>query len=369
MNTYKNIMSKISSSDMILNTFDNVLSKAKKKKVKKKHLNMTRKERIKYYRDMLIDYKQPYHEQKIIIDGSKRKTRTIVSPSLDEVIIQHLLCTPIKDHVMKRILPNVYGSIPGRGQHDAAKRVYKWIRKKNSNTKYCLQMDIRKCFDSIDTGLLKKQLQRKFKDTKYIKSLFSIVDFQEKGLPLGFYTSHWLAHFYLLPMDEFIVHTLKPKHYIRYMDDILLFSNRKKDLHKMRNKLIKFIENNLHLRFKNNHQVYKVSYFSKKDGYEKGRAIDFIGYKFHYNRKVLRKSILRKVRAKANKIDNDGINIYLARQLTSYLGWMKHTDTMGYYERYIQKTASRSMIRKYIRDYDKRQRDKLKKQKNLIQTS
>lgn len=62
----------------------------------------------------------------------------------------------------------------------------------------------------------------------------SIIDSSKEGLPIGNYTSQWFANFYLEDLDHYIKETLKVKYYIRYMDDMVLFSNNKKELKKVK---------------------------------------------------------------------------------------------------------------------------------------
>ena len=47
------------------------------------------------------------------------------------------------------------------------------------------------------------------------------------GLPLGNLTSQLFCNIYLNELDQFIKHTLKVKHYIRYADDFVIMSQDK----------------------------------------------------------------------------------------------------------------------------------------------
>ena len=47
----------------------------------------------------------------------------------------------------------------------------------------------------------------------------------EKGLPIGNLTSQFFANFYLSLLDHFALEKLKPKAYVRYMDDIVIFDD------------------------------------------------------------------------------------------------------------------------------------------------
>jgi hypothetical protein len=42
------------------------------------------------------------------------------------------------------------------------------------------------------------------------------------GLPIGNLTSQFFANVYLNELDQFVKHTLKVQHYLRYVDDFVL---------------------------------------------------------------------------------------------------------------------------------------------------
>ena len=52
---------------------------------------------------------------------------------------------------------------------------------------------------------------------------------EEKGIPIGNYTSQYFANIYLNELDHFIKEDLKIKYYLRYMDDFVLLVNSKED--------------------------------------------------------------------------------------------------------------------------------------------
>lgn len=96
-------------------------------------------------------------------------------------------------------------------------------------------MQFRKYFDNINHAVLKNQLERIIKDKDCLNLLFSIIDSyglsgKGKGLPIGNLTSQFFANFYLSVLDHFVLENLKAKGYVRYMDDIVIFSNSKEEL-------------------------------------------------------------------------------------------------------------------------------------------
>jgi hypothetical protein len=198
------------------------------------------------------------------------------------------------------------------------------------------KLDIRHFFESVPHRRLKKALKRKIRDRELLKKLFIIIDSHKPGLPLGYYPSQWFGNFYLQPLDHFIMEQLHVKHYIRYMDDMVIFGNNKKELHKARLQIEKFITEELGLQIKKNWQVFRFDYVDRK-GKRRGRPLDFMGFKFYRDRTTIRKSILQGIRGKVNRVKRkEKITWVDAGSLLSRLGWIWHSDTYAYYERYIK---------------------------------
>ncbi|MFZ4617150.1 MAG: reverse transcriptase domain-containing protein [Rectinemataceae bacterium] len=115
-----------------------------------------------------------------------------------------------------------------------------------------LKMDVEKYFPSIDHEILKGLLRRKVKCTRTLALADLIIDRsnpqeqrelyfpgdelfspfeRRRGLPIGNLTSQFFANVYLDPIDHFIKETLGCRGYVRYMDDLCLFSDSKRELH------------------------------------------------------------------------------------------------------------------------------------------
>lgn len=63
-----------------------------------------------------------------------------------------------------------------------------------------------------------------------------------KGLPIGNLTSQFFANVFLDPLDHFITERLAfGSAYLRYMDDIILFSNSKTSLWKAKKQIVEFL--------------------------------------------------------------------------------------------------------------------------------
>lgn len=294
-----------------------------------------------------------YHKPIHIYDGITRKQRVIIVPKYKEQIVHHMavnVLRPIFEHGMYE---HSYGSLPNRGAHKGKKLIKKWIEHDKKNVKYCLKMDIRKFFDSIPHDIIKAKLALLIHDKKFLNLLYEIIDVIDNGLPLGFYTSQWFANWYLQDLDHYIKEELGTVHYIRYMDDMVIFGSNKRKLHQIREKISEYLNDKLDVKLKDNWQVFRFDYI--KNGKHYGRCLDFMGFKFYRDRIILRRNIMLKATRKAKKLSKKyKITIYDIRQMMSYLGWIDCTDTYGMYEKYIKPYVNFRYCKKRLSNYDRR---------------
>lgn len=310
--------------------------------------------------DMLIteSYNPNTRRSTTIIESSCRKEREVVKPRFRyDQIIQHVVMSQLEPIIMKSMYPFCCASVQDRGDKLVQKQLKKWIRKFNGKKFYVLKMDIKKFFPSINKEILKRKLQIKINDLKFLNLVFKIIDTgAENGLPIGFYTSQWFANWYLQDLDYFIKQELRAKYYIRYMDDMVILGKNKKELHEMRRRIEKYLKENLDLDLKENWQVFRFVYPDKVTGKERGRFIDFVGFKFYYNRTTLRKSTLNRITKRSNRLSKkDRITWYDASQMNSGYARMRRAQTHGYYERHIKgKGPSKKKCRRVISQHQKR---------------
>lgn len=354
MKTYKNLWDDFISEDNIRKAIKNVCKhKTKRKRFKELHDNPDKY--INWIRNEALNFHSDTHKPQEIYDGIQRKKRVIIVPTFREQIIHHMVVNILKSIIMKSLYEKSYGSIPGRGAHKAKKDIKKIINTDARNVKYCLKMDVKQYFKSIPRDILKKRLGEKIKDEKFLSVLYSIIDVEKEigGIPLGFYTSQWLANWYLSDLDHYIKEVLKAKHYYRYMDDMVIFGPNKRHLHKIKEEIEKEL-NALGLRLKENWQIFRFVY--KRSEREYGRDLDFMGFRFFRGRTILRRSIMYKASRKARRIHKKPkATIYDIRQMLSYLGWIDCTDTYGMYVEYIKPYIIFRNIKKRISRYDRKE--------------
>jgi len=288
-----------------------------------------------------------------IIDGVSRKERMIDSaPFYPDQIIHTLLVAAFKPYFMKGMYEFCSACVPGRGVHYGKKYVERWLKNDLKNTRYFLKLDIRKYYPSLKPKVVWSLLCRKFKDSKAMRVLKKIV-FAYPGLPIGLLTSQWLANFCLQGLDHYIKEVLHIPYYIRYLDDMVLFSDDKKLLHKARLK-IKCYLSKLGLALKSNWQVNKFDY-DYGTARRKGQDLDFMGFRFFRDKTIIRKAISLRIRRRVKKVSKTtNPRMKDVKAVLSYLGWVKHTDSYIFYNETFGKYLSINKLRKMVSVHDRK---------------
>ena len=355
MKSYNRLFEKLVNEENIRRAISNA-AKGKNKKRRRhqmlKYIAQHSELYINDVRDWIANYKPGYHKVKVINDGISAKKRTITVPTAQEEIIHHAVVNVFKDIALPPMYEHSYASIPGRGIHSAAKRIKSWLRRDRTGTKYCLKLDIRKYFESVDQNVLLAKLRKLIRDDEFYNLLDKIVRSVDSGIPLGFVTSQWFANFYLTELDHKIKEEWQAKYYIRFMDDIVIFGSNKRKLHRLLENIRSHLENTLKLSVKDNWQIF---YMDSDKGFKKGRMLDFLGFRFYRNHMGLRRKIALKMQRKAKHIaKKERCNIHDARQMVTYAGYTRYADVYNWYQSHIAPYVSIRQLRKQISYYDRR---------------
>lgn len=301
------------------------------------------------------------HVPKEIYDGIQHKKRQIIVPLFYEQVVHHAAIQALMPMLMSGMYEHTYASIPGRGLVAGMKATRKWLRHDRRNTKYYVKLDVKKFFNSIDRHILLDMLARKIHDEKFLDVLRRIVLLESgNGLPLGFYTSQWLANFYLSGLDHFIKNSLRVPHYMRYMDDMILWGSNKRKLRRDMQAIAAYLKG-INLALKENHQLARFHYI--RNGKDRGRFLDFLGFRFYRNRVTLRRFLMLKLTRKARRIARKGnqCNAYDSRQMVSYYSWLKHTDSHKLYLHHVKPYIDFAKLRNEIRQCDRRKKHGVEK--------
>ncbi|TRO14372.1 RNA-directed DNA polymerase [Ectopseudomonas mendocina] len=184
---------------------------------------------------------------------TRPKAREVWAADFRDRIVHHLLYNQIGAGIEATFIADSCACIPGRGTLYAAKRLEAKVRSATQNwSRPChyLKADLANFFVAIDKRVLDRQLRRLIDDPWWRRLALQILwhDPRESvsmrcpihllnrvpqhkrltaqpaylGLPIGNLSSQFFANVYLNALDQFVKHELKARHYIRYVDDLVL---------------------------------------------------------------------------------------------------------------------------------------------------
>lgn len=181
------------------------------------------------------------------------KPREVWAASFRDRIVHHLIYNRIQENFTKSFSAGSCACILGRGTLYGSKRLERMIRSGSENWSkrlYYLKMDISNFFVSIQKDILEAQLIKRIQcdwtraltlqvlhhdpTSNYVisgnaanlayvpahKSLFNAPPFM--GLPIGNLSSQFFANVYMNVIDQFVEHKIRPRGYVRYVDDFIL---------------------------------------------------------------------------------------------------------------------------------------------------
>lgn len=293
--------------------------KARKGKTKQggvRNFILNKEDNIINLHHILVNKEYRTSEYRVFKIFEKKEREIFQLPYYPDRILHHAVMNVLEDTFTKTFTVNTYSCIKKRGVHKCLADLKLSLRSK-VDTKYCLKLDIRKFYPSIDNNILKYLLRRKFKDIDLLALLDEIIDSNPKGQPIGNYLSQYFANFYLTYFDHWLKEELSVKHYFRYCDDLVILGSNKQELHILFSKIEGYLKDNLNLEL-SNHQIFPVE----------SRGIDFVGYKTYHDYVLLRKSIKKDFIKMIKKNNN-------IKSIASYKGWLDHANCINLKTKYL----------------------------------
>ena len=191
---------------------------------------------------------------------------------------------------------NLYSFRKVIGVRDAVKSI---IYTKNIKNMFGYKVDISNYFNSIDKNIPLKNLKNDISDNDLYQFIFQIIDnpytiYEEniieenKGVIAGNHISAFLANYYLKEVDEYFWN--EKVFYIRYADDIIIFTKTEEEREYYKNKLMNFLEN-YHLKINSRKEHY----------YDKGESFEFLGFSFQEKIVDLSENTIYKIKGKIKR--------------------------------------------------------------------
>lgn len=313
MKRYNNLFDKIVSLDNLYLAD----KKARRKKSNRKDIQEFDKDKdrlLKELQQLLIDEKYVTSAYETFIIHEPKERVIFKLPYYPDRIVHHAIMNVLEPIWVSIFIKNTYSCIKHRGIHSALHDVQAALKDRD-NTTYCLKLDIKKFYPSIDHKILKSIVRKKIKDAKLLRLLDSIIDSTD-GVPIGNYLSQFFANLVLAYFDHWLKEVKRVKYYFRYADDIVILHSDKKYLWQLFKEIKEYLTE-LKLDIKDNYQVFKVD----------DRSISFVGYCIYHDYTLVRKNIKRNMCRKAARLLRKHLSYTeYKQQMCSHIGWLKHCN-------------------------------------------
>ncbi len=263
------------------------------------------------------EFRTGRYVSKIVHEPKRRQI--LILPFYPDRIVHHALMNVISPIWDAQFISDSYACRVGRGIHAASRRIMGFIR----HNRFYLQCDISKFYPNIDHnimyGLVCKSLHAGTQKSPLLDILHNIIYSipGDRGMPIGNLTSQWLGNLYMNELDRYVKDTLRVRHYARYCDDFVLFSNDKSQLRMWRDEIREFLIKRLGLRF-SYAEIAPVS-----------NGLDFCGYRHFPGRILPRRRTYLRLQRRARRISHMSVAERMASphvmgQIASMSGWLKH---------------------------------------------
>ena len=182
------------------------------------------------------------HEQRI---SGQDKLRDIAKLHFHPSHIEHQLLTIAGDRRIDRnFIRHTYASRKGYGQIACSEHIKDVIRKYRHTVRWYGQGDVCKYYDNIRHCYIRTDLERLFKDKKFVDALmepFERFAPEGIGIPLGIRPSQYIGNLELSDFDHFMLEDVKAADYLRYLDDFFLTGATKGEVKRKMKRAAKFL--------------------------------------------------------------------------------------------------------------------------------
>jgi len=309
---YAENFKKIASAENLLEAWQEFLT-GKRGKPDVQEFQLRLMDNILSLRDDLVNgtYRHGGYEAFKISDP---KPRDIHKASVRDRLVHHAIYRVLYPFFDQTFISDSFSCRNGKGTHAAMNRFRTFARivsKNDMRTCWVLKGDIRKFFANVDHTVLMGILKSYIPDGRIIKLSEEVIgSFSSApgiGLPLGNLTSQLFVNIYMNEFDQFVKHTLKARHYLRYADDFIVLSGNREWLEIILPEMRNFLANRLILAL----HPKKVSIKTLASG------VDVLGWVHFPDHRVLRTTTKRRAISRVAADSNE-------QRVASYLGMLKH---------------------------------------------
>ena len=259
MRKWYSLIDKVYSRANLLEAFDKV-SRNKGKKTSgidgisvngfRKHLG---KNLCQLHEELKSGTYKPQAVKRVYIEKEDGSKRPLGIPTFRDRVVQQALLNILQPIFGPGFHPSSYGYRPNRSTHHAIAKAERFTR--HYGLDQVVDMDLSKCFDTLDHSLILSSVNEKVSDGKVLGLISSFLKSgivedgklspTEIGSPQGGIISPLLTNIYLNRFDHYMKN--KGIRIVRYADDILIFAETKSQAGSYRAIATKFLEEDLKL--------------------------------------------------------------------------------------------------------------------------
>jgi group II intron reverse transcriptase/maturase len=232
MRTYYSLYGRLLNKQLLLEAFKHVKRAKGAAGIDGQSLREFEEHLYKELDNLLLELKekryQPLPVKRVVIakeDGGERK---LGIPTVRDRVVQQALRVILEPIFDPDFHPSSYGYRKGRSCHHAISKASLFIRRYDRD--WVVDMDLSKCFDTLDHDLIIEQFRRKVTDGSILILLRSFLESgvmigmereeTNEGSPQGGVISPLIANVYLDKFDQMM--KARGHRIVRYADDILI---------------------------------------------------------------------------------------------------------------------------------------------------
>ena len=233
--------------------------------------------------------------KKEINKNHTNKKRVVYSYKFNEMIVLKYIAYNLYkyDHLFQS---NLYSF---RKKISVKQALDKLSKKRNLKNMYGYKVDIKNYFNSVDISIIINNLKKDIEDKELLNLIIEIltnkkVSFnntiieEEKGIMAGIPLSAFLANYFIKDIDEYF--KKEKVLYLRYSDDIIIFTNTKENQIKYSTKLKELLKS------------YNLTINPEKENYyEPHDTWEFLGFSYKDNKIDLSANSLHKIKGKIRR--------------------------------------------------------------------
>lgn len=323
----------------------------------------------------------------VVFTVTRPKAREVYAAQFEDRVVHHWLVEQLEAVIDRDFIHDAASNRKGRGTHFAVERLQSFMRRQGGKG-WFLQLDIANFFNSIHRPTLLALLAHKLEKAvrrermgvaqarlcyriarriilqpcaKQAIHLCTADEYRrvpqhkrlenaatDCGIPIGNLTSQFFANLYLNELDQFVKHTLKCRHYVRYVDDFILLGADRGQLVQWQGAITCFLKQRLRLQVKEGVVLAPL-----------GNGADFLGYVVRPGYRLVRRRVVGNLHEKLAQHERamvrrhaNGVLLELApgmreglrATLASYWGHFRHANSFNLRQRLFRRFAWLHML-------------------------